>query len=152
MKLKSFILMAAIALCSAACSDDENEATVADIAGRYEGYTLASCAYFQGTCTDGESITVSANADGTAQIAFTSETWGTFNIPNAQMTESGGTYTLAGSGETQMGHAGQISTYDCSFTATIRGKEDAGMTFSVPSVMGGLSIDFHTGAAPAEAE
>ena len=94
MKLKTILAMSVVALCSAACSDEKELPTVADIAGRYEGYTLAGCAYFQNTCTADETITITENADGSARVTFTSGSWGEFTIPDAQMSENGGTYTL----------------------------------------------------------
>lgn len=150
MKLKTILAMSVVALCSAACSDEKEYPTVADIAGRYEGYTLAGCAYFQNTCTADETITVTENADGSARVTFTSGSWGEFTIPDAQMSENGGTYTLTGSGQTKMGMGGNVSSYDCTYTAEIDSREKAQMQFKVAGVMGGLTIDFTTGEAPAD--
>ena len=149
MKFKTVLMMSIVALCSVACSDDENLPTVADVAGNYSGYTLASCAYFSNTCTADETISVTENSDGTAKITFDSDSWGDFSIPNAQMSENGGVYTLSGSGQTQMGMGGNISSYDCTFTAVIKSKESAEMQFEIAGVMGGLTLDFITGEAPA---
>lgn len=149
-KIKTVLMVSIVALCSVACSDDDNLPTVADIAGGYEGYTLASCAYFQNTCTDNETITVNENPDGTANVTFSSETWGEFTIANAQMSENGGVYTLTGNGSTQMGMGGSTSSYDCSYTAVINSKDNAQMQFSVAGVMGGLTLDFKTGEAPSD--
>ena len=129
MKLKTILAMSVVALCSAACSDEKELPTVADIAGRYEGYTLAGCAYFQNTCTADETITVTENADGSARVTFTSGSWGEFTIPDAQMSENGGTYTLTGSGQTKMGMGGNVSSYDCTYTAEIDSREKAQMQF-----------------------
>ncbi|MDO4755563.1 MAG: hypothetical protein Q4A54_04405, partial [Parabacteroides sp.] len=89
-----------------------------------------------------------ANADGSAKVTFISESWGEFTIANAQMSANAGVYTLSGNGQTQMGMGGNISTYDCSYTAVIHSKENAQMQFKVPAVMGGLTLDFATGEAP----
>ena len=150
MKFKTILTMAVVALCSAACSDEKELPSVADIAGNYEGYTLAGCAYFQNTCVTDETVTVTGNADGTANVTFTSGSWGEFSIPNAQMSESGGTYTLMGSGQTKMGMGGNVSSYDCTYTAVIESREKAQMRFKVSGVMGGLTIDFTTGEVPAD--
>lgn len=150
MKLKTILAMSVVALCSAACSDDENQPAVADIAGSYAGYTLAGCAFFQNTCTADETVTVTENADGSARVTFTSGSWGEFSIPNARMSENGGTYTLTGSGQTKMGMGGNISSYDCTYTAVIDSREKAQMQFTVAGVMGGLIIDFIAGEAPAD--
>lgn len=149
MKFRTILLLSIVALCSVACSDDENLPTVADIANTYDGYTLASCAYFQNTCTANESIVISENSDGSANVKFSSDSWGDFTISNAQMSENGGVYTLSGSGQAQMGMGGNVSSYDCTYTAIIKSKEDAQMQFKVAGVMGGLTLDFITSEAPA---
>lgn len=63
---------------------------------------------------------------------------------------NGGTYTLTGSGLTKMGMNGNVSSYDCTCTAVIESREKAQIQFKVPGVMGGLTIDFTTGEAPAD--
>ncbi len=146
MKIRLMLLLSVTALCFTAC---HKQPTVNDIAGTYSGYTLASCAYFQDNCSDGEKLTIEANADGTAKVTLKSATYGEFEIANAPMTEKDGVYMLSGNGQTQMGMGGNVSTYDCSFTASIRSIDDADMQFSVPAVMGGLTLVFKTGTAPA---
>ena len=152
MELKTLLAVVVVAPSLAACNKnkDEKRPVIADIAGSYEGYTLAGCAYFQNTCTAGETVVVSDNSDGTARVTFTSSTWGEFTIPVAQMSENGGTYTLTGSGQTQMGMGGNVSSYDCTYTAEIHSRENAQMLFNVAGVMGGLTLDFTTGDAPAD--
>ncbi|MCI5717023.1 MAG: calycin-like domain-containing protein [Alistipes sp.] len=150
MKLKTLFIMSVAALCSMACSKNDDVPTVADIAGTYEGYTLASCAYFENSCSAGEVITVTENADGTAAVAFTSDSWGEFSISSAVMSRNGDVYTLSGSGRTQMGMGGNTSSYDCMFTATIDSDGNARMKFEVAAVMGGMTIEFATGDAPAD--
>ena len=149
MKTQSILVLSAI-FCLMACDKAEETQTVTDVAGSYEGYTLASCAYFQNTCSAGETITVTANNDGSAHVAFSSASWGEFTITNAQMSVDGSNAILSGSGQTQMGMGGNVSSYDCTFTAEIQSKEKARMQFKVPAVMGGLTLDFATGEAPAE--
>lgn len=150
MKLKTILAMSVVALCAAACSDEETIPAAVDIAGSYEGYTLAGCAYFQNTCTADETVIVTKNADGSARVAFTSDSWGEFTVPNAQISENGGVYTLTGSGQTKMGMGGNVSSYDCTYSAVILSRDNAQMQFKVPAVMGGLTIDFATGEAPAD--
>lgn len=142
--------MSIVALCTMACGEKEEVVTVADIAGNYEGYTVANCAYMQNLCYADETVSVAENADGSANITFVSDTWGKFTISNAQMSESGGVYTLSGNGQTEMGMGGNVSSYDCTFATTINNLTDAKMKFNVPGVMGGLTIDFVTGEAPAD--
>lgn len=150
MKLQSIFMMSIVTLCTVACSDDESSPSVTDIVGSYKGYTLAGCAYFSNTCSAGETVVVAENPDGSASVMFTSDSWGEFTIPSAQISKSGGTYTLTGSGQTQMGMNGNVSSYDCTYTAEIDSKDKAQMQFQVAGVMGGLTIDFSTGEAPAD--
>ena len=142
--------MSVVTLCTMACSENEKVARVADIAGNYEGYTIANCDYMQNLCYADKTISIAENTDGSANITFVSDSWGEFTIPNAQMSENGGIYTLSGNGQSEMGMGGNISTYDCSFIATINHPSDARMQFNVPGVMGGLTIDFVTGEAPSD--
>ncbi len=142
--------MSVVALCTMACSEKEEVATVADIAGNYEGYTIANCAYMQNLCYADETISVAENTDGSAKITFVSDSWGEFTISNAQMNENNGIYTLSGNGQTEMGMGGNVSSFDCTFTAIINNPTDTKMQFNVPGVMGGLTIDFATGEAPAD--
>ena len=145
--------MSIVALCSVACSDDENLPTVADIAGNYEGYTLANCAYFQNTCTANEKIVVSENSDGTAMVTFSSASWGEFTIANAQMSENGGVYTLTGNGSTQMGMGDSTSNYDFTVSGTSNAtKDNFSIAFNVPAVMGGLTVTLLPGSAPSSEE
>lgn len=148
MKLKNTFYAIIIALCATSCSDDEDLPTSTDFVGNYEGYTLAGCAYFQNSCIADETVSITKNADGSASVTFVSDSWGEFSIPNVQMSNNDGIYTLIGNGLTKMGMDGNTSSYDCTYTAVINPKEDAEMQFKVPGVMGGLTIDFVTGEAP----
>lgn len=150
MKLKSFLMTCIAAVLFLAACDDEKKPSVADVAGNYSGYTLASCAYFKNNCTENETVSVAENPDGTAKVTLASQSWGTLVVANALLTVSGDQYILSGSGEAQMGMGGNVSAYECSFTCKITSPESAEMRFTVPGVMGGLTIDFITGAAPAE--
>lgn len=151
MKSTTILSLSIAALISMACSP-EKQPSVADIAGSYEGYTLASCAYFQNSCTSDELVVVTENSDGTASVSFTSASWGEFTISSAQMSENGGIYTLSGNGQATMGMGSNVSTYDCSYSAEIHSPDNARMEFKVAGVMGGLNIEFNTGEAPASEE
>lgn len=120
------------------------------IPGTYEGYTIASCPYFPSPMTAGDqSIVVTRNSDGTYKVAYTSETWGEFIIENAQATYDNGKFSLAGAGTTKMGMDGNIKEYNCNLSGSIDpAKDDPTFTFSVPTVMNGLSIVFHKGNLP----
>lgn len=150
MKIKSVLLMLSVAGVMTACDKEENGSKTVDFAGSYNGYTLASCTYFQNMISSDETVVITENMDGTASVSFTSATWGTFTITDAQASVSGDVCSLSGSGQTQMGMGGSTSAYDCTFTAEIRSQADARMEFSIPAVMGGMTLTFQTGDAPAD--
>lgn len=149
MKIKSVLMMLSAAVFMMACDKDENGSKTVDFAGSYNGYTLASCNYFQNMISADETVVLTKNTDGTASVSFTSATWGEFTVTDAQASVSGDLCTLSGSGQTQMGMGGSTSAYDCTFTAEIRSQDDARMEFSIPAVMGGMTLTFQTGDAPA---
>lgn len=150
MKIKSVLMMLSAAVFMMACDKDENGSKTVDFAGSYNGYTLASCNYFQNMISADETVVITENTDGTATVSFTSATWGTFTITDAQASVSGDICSLSGSGQTQMGMGGSTSAYDCTFTAEIKSQTDARMEFSIPAVMGGMTLTFQTGDAPAD--
>ena len=150
MKIKTILVLTVAAFCSMSCDRKENGSETADFAGSYKGYTLAGCSYFQNMVSPDETVVITKNTDGTASVSFTSSTWGEFTIADAQASASGGLCTLSGSGQTQMGMGGNTSTYDCTFTAEIKSQSDARMKFEIPAVMGGMTLTFQTGEAPAD--
>ena len=150
MKIKSVLMMLSAAVFMMACDKDENGSKTVDFAGSYNGYTLASCNYFQNMISPDETVVITKNTDGSASVSFTSATWGTFTIIDAQASISGNVCSLSGSGQTQMGMGGSTSAYDCTFTAEIKSQTDARMEFSIPAVMGGMTLTFQTGDAPAD--
>lgn len=121
------------------------------VPGTYNGYTNAKSAYFDGMTAEDETITVTDNGDGTFKVAFTSETWGEFTFNSVKATANGNNFDLSGEGTTAMGMSGNINNYPAELTATIdAAKENPVFTFKVPSVMGGVTIEFHTGELPTE--
>lgn len=150
MKIKSVLMMLSVASIMMACDKEDSGSKTVDFAGSYNGYTLASCNYFQNMISADETVVITENTDGTATVSFTSATWGEFTITDAQATVNGDLCTLSGSGQTQMGMNGNTSTYDCTFTAEIRSQDDARMEFRIPAVMGGMTLTFQTGDAPAD--
>lgn len=150
MKIKSIFMMLSVAALMMGCDKDENGSKTVDFAGSYNGYTLANCNYFQNMISADETVVITENTDGTATVSFTSATWGTFTITDAQASISGNVCSLSGSGQTQMGMGGSTSANDCTFTAEIKSQTDARMEFSIPAVMGGMTLTFQTGEAPAD--
>lgn len=150
MKIKSVLMMLSVASIMMACDKEDSGSKTVDFAGNYKGYTLASCNYFQNMISADETVVITKNTDGSASVSFTSATWGTFTITDAQASISGNVCSLSGSGQTQMGMGGSTSAYDCTFTAEIKSQTDARMEFSIPAVMGGMTLTFQTGEAPAD--
>ncbi|MEI3528591.1 MAG: calycin-like domain-containing protein [Alistipes sp.] len=150
MKIKSVLMMLSVASIMMACDKEDSGSKTVDFAGSYKGYTLASCNYFQNMISPDETVVITKNTDGSASVSFTSATWGTFTITDAQASVSGDICSLSGSGQTQMGMGGSTSAYDCTFTAEIKSQTDARMEFSIPAVMGGMTLTFQTGEAPAD--
>lgn len=150
MKIRNILLVITAALCVVSCSKEDNLPTVAEIAGNYDGYTLANSTYFQNKCTDKETIAITENTDGSAKVLFKSTTWGDFMIDKAQISKTGDFYTLTGKGKASMGRGDKKSSYDCELSAKISSKTNAQIQFKIPAVMGGLTIDFMVGKAPVE--
>lgn len=148
---KIFMAMLAIASLSS-CSDsndDEPANAAAEVAGSYQGYSVANARYFQNMVAADETVTVTAGTS-TDEVAvrFVSDTFGTIIIPAAKVAGGSGSYTLSGAGTAEMGMEGNKSEYVCSMTGTISGGRGE-FKFSCPAVMGGLTIEFKQGEVPA---
>lgn len=119
-------------------------------AGDYDGYFAVSTAYFQQNYDD-ETVAVAANEDGTVNVTFTSDSWGTANIENATAEyDENGNVIISGDGTIKMGMEGNLKDYACTLTGTVDGdKENATFSFVASSVMGGTTIKFNLGQAPA---
>lgn len=122
------------------------------VAGSYSGWSVGNCAYFQNYGAEASSVSVTANEDGTVNVAFSSDTWGGTTIENVAVASSADGYTLSGSGKYTMGMggSGSASAYDCNLTATISSDLSTySFNFELPAVMGGLTISFQNGSVPA---
>lgn len=150
MKIKSTLIMLFAAFFIMSCDKEQNGSETIEFAGNYNGYTLANCNYFQDMLSADETVTITKNSNGSASISFESSTWGEFTIASAQVSMNGDICVLSGSGQTQMGMGGNTSSYDCTFTAEIKSQTDARMEFKIPAVMGGMTLTFQTGDAPAD--
>lgn len=145
--------MAIVALCTMACSEKDDPETAADLAGTYVGYTNASCAYFKDRYTDNETVKVTANEDGTLKVVFESASWGTFNVDKAKFSKEGKTFKFTGSGKVSMGMGKTTKEYDFTMTGTTDAEKKAyAIAYSIPAVMGGLTVTLLPGSAPAAAE
>ena len=157
MKLKLYMLMMSIfAICAVSCSDDDEPVVkpAEEVAATYSGYTVANCKYFTDMAEDNQTLTITAIADATVNVTYSSDSWGDFTINGATVTESGNAYVISGTGVTVMGMNGTTSDYECSFSGTVQKPYSsvapkAVFSFTVPGVMGGLTIEFTEGEIPA---
>lgn len=119
--------------------------------GNYTGYVEAKSAYFSGMYEDNQKITVAKNSDDTYKVSYVSESFGEFSIDNATVSynKKNGKFELTGEGTTKMGMGGNVKDYACTLSGGVDPeKNDPVFTFTVPTVMGGLTIEFHTGDMP----
>ena len=140
------------ALAAMSCNPVEEIKPATEVAGTYTGWSKAEFQYSPTPMvSDAQTLTVTAEEGGeTVAVSYTSDTWGTFTVTGAAVTESDGTYTVTGSGKTVMGmSADSQSEYDCTLSATVKSTEDFTFTFDIPAVMGGLKITLQPGEAPA---
>lgn len=122
------------------------------VADKYTGYTVANFQYTTIPMTNNaQTVTIAANTDATAKLTYTSNTWGVFTIETATVILKDGSYAIEGTGTTVMGMEGaEKKSYPCTVAGTIsKDKKTVALTFTVPSVMGGLTIAFKEGDAPA---
>jgi|GEM_PF-1973124 len=141
----------ALTMTFTSCSDDddsEEQVNKAEkVAGTYEGYAYAAFSYISYVLpyTD-ESVTVTANSDGTANVNYVNDTWGEFTAENCTVTGSDhDCYVIETTGKVSMtGHGGTVSTYDFTGQATCYGDLTMIYQISVPGLMGGTNIVFKT--------
>ncbi|MDR0745731.1 MAG: calycin-like domain-containing protein [Mediterranea sp.] len=152
MKIKYLFLMIVAGLFAASCDGDDNITPSQAVADTYNGYTWTS--FFNGAYTqlsENETVSVTANEDGTITVTYTSSTWGTSTISAATVIAGTNSYTISGTGTSAItSHStGTVNNYDCTLTGTIStDKSDVEFVFTLPAVMQGTTITFHKGDAP----
>ena len=150
---KNFLLMAItmIAIMCASCSnnDDEFVNLAQKVAGDYKGDVSATFKYSPTPLTYAdEKITVTSNEDGTANLVLESGEWGTYEIKNMQVAEASDVYSFSGSGKVSIGMAEDSKkSYDFTLAGTLNSSKVMNITFSVPAVMGGVTLTFISSAA-----
>ncbi len=135
------------------CSSDDEDNTPAAklVAGLYSGWTKGDCQYFKNRTQNGESVAISSNDDGTIDVKLTSQMWGETTIHGVKVEKTGNGLNLSGSGKFAMGMGDKQTDYDCNLTGTISAdRKTYSIAFNMPAVMGGLTITFAQGEAPAE--
>lgn len=150
MRKATLLMLPVLAIMAASCSDDDDNAQdyATKVKGNYEGYALASCAYFENNIAASEKLNIAAATPDKATVSYKSDSWGQFTVEEATVAETGGAYTISGSGTTVMGMNGNTQTYECTLSGTVAGGA-ADLTFTVPAVMGGLKVRFVSGDIPA---
>lgn len=124
------------------------------VAKTYKGYTTASSQYFPGMTAENETVVLTADATDLSKVSvsFTSDTWGTFASDNIAVTYGNGIFSMEGNGTCSMGMSAEsVKEYAMQFKGTVDADGTPEFTFSVPAVMGGLTIRFANGEA-AQAE
>lgn len=133
------------------------EASAAQILqGSYSGTSTMVMKYMpEGVDYTGQTTTITANEDGTINIAYSfittdeetgeTSTMGSVELKNVVVTESGDNYTFSVSEATfSMGMSGTLSDYTCNVEGTIsKDKETYSIVYTLPSVMGGTTVTFH---------
>ena len=148
--LFGIVAMGSLALSLGSCKDEKSASE--QIAGTYDGHTVATFAYSpKPVVTDGETVTITSLGDGKASLSLTSKTWGPAVVGDVTITSDGQRATLAGEGTIDIPSMGGKGKYDVILSGTVAlDRSNADLLLKVPAVMGGVDIAFHTGAAPTE--
>jgi len=157
MKKALFLMMIVFgAAAFTSCSDDDDNTNLAkEIAGTYYGNTVAGFGYATYNY-EGDTLTVTANGDGTANVIFTNSAndlvtegapyklgFGTYTDMNMTVTKTAdGTYTMVGKDSVAIGMPGVSGArnypYDSQYTVS-DGKVTAKYTLAI---MGGTTVTF----------
>lgn len=154
-KLSSLLLASLMLFAATSCSnnDDPSSEELTTLSGDYKGWSSSSFIYTQTPIvTPDQTVNISVTADGKATITYNSDTWGKTTITDASVVLQNGTYTISGQGTSSMAMGNQDpKDYECTLTGTIsQDKKTVNLTFTLPAVMGGTTITFTLGEAPAE--
>lgn len=156
-KISNLLLVMTVLFAASSCSSNDDEpSTKADyttLSGDYKGWTSAAFQYSPTpTVTPDETVNLAVTADGKATVTYNSDTWGKTTISGATVTINNGEYQISGTGKSTIQSMGSQETkdYDCNFTGTISSdKKTVSFVFTLPGVMGGTTITFALGDAPA---
>ncbi len=147
------MMMLTVFITSSCSNDDDKDKTPAweSLAGEYTGWTSGAFKYSSTPiATDNEKLTI-AVSDGKMSLQLASNMWGTATVSDVTITEQGNDYKLTGSGTASMSmHGGQASQYDCTLEGTVsKDKKTMNIIVTYPAVMGGTTVTFALGEAPA---
>ena len=130
------------------CSDDNDPINLSDkVTVSYNGYAIAACQYFDGEVSEDQTVVITAADDmNKVNVNYTSDSWGTFTFENATVVETSGSFVITGEGTTLMGMGDNVKEYKCELSGKIdASKLNPSFTFTVPAVMGGMTITFYPG-------
>lgn len=138
------LLMMTASLAFTACSDDDDEEPkqeqIAPVSHDFTGYTVAVASYFpSGMVSAGSTLKVYV-VDNQYVVEYHDSQWGDVKFLDVKLTNG----QVSGEGELTMSYRGQVGTYK----ATLSGPMQTPV-ISLPDVMGGTTLTFHIGEAPA---
>lgn len=132
------------------CSDNDDDDTnlAKEIAGIYNGYSIGECNMFSDYLMgDKSSATITANEDGTINLAYKSGS-GDFTLNNLKLSAK----SFSGSGEVAMSMGGSStgSSYDYTLEGSVNDSKVLTLKakVSIPAPMGEMTIVFVQGEVP----
>lgn len=152
LKKLGILMLLLTVLTTFSCSDNDDDTPAWQaLAGEYTGWTSGKFAYSPTPlATDGEKLTVVV-ADGKMNIQLVSAQWGTATVNDVAVTTTADGFSLSGTGSATLGMSGSTAkAYDCTLTGTIsKDRKTANVVLTYPAVMGGTTVTFALGEAPA---
>lgn len=141
----TLLLLGMLSLFSACNNDDDGTNKAQEIAGKYEGYSIGDCAMFTDYVMGEKSVTtIVPNEDGTINVTYDSGS-GEFKLNNIKVTSK----TFEGSGQVELSMNDKpAGAKDFTLTGSIDEQQKLTLKVNVPSVMGGLTIEFIQGTLP----
>ena len=154
MKILNFWMVALMALSLSttfiSCSDNDDDDTnlAKEIAGIYNGYSIGECNMFSDYLMgDKSSATITANEDGTINLAYKSGS-GDFTLNNLKLSAK----SFSGSGEVAMSMSGSSTgnSYDYTLEGSVNDSKVLTLKakVSIPAPMGEMTIVFVQGEVP----
>ena len=132
------------------CSDNDDDDTnlAKEVAGIYNGYSIGECNMFSDYLLgDKSSATITANEDGTINLAYKSGS-GDFTLNNLKLSAK----SFSGSGEVAMSMSGSSTgnSYDYTLEGSVNDSKVLTLKakVSIPAPMGEMTIVFVQGEVP----
>lgn len=148
---RSFIASLLI-MCFASCSsDDTPELSPAEVvAGTYTCTGSGTSHITNMNLTNEQKVIIEKVSDSKVKVEYKIDyngaSFGTFTTDNATATvdKNTGAAAISGTGSVSMGMGDKLKDYTCTLSGKIsKDKKDVEFIFSIPEVMGGLTITLH---------